>query len=63
MDWGSYSIFIAKTAATKIGALFRFMKLVSPEVAFYLYKSTILPCREYSIIMSEQLLIVSALIC
>ena len=46
MDWGSYSISIARTASTKNGALFRSMKLVSPEVALYLYKSTILPCMK-----------------
>ena len=40
-------ISIAKTASKKIGALFRVMKFVSPEVALYLYKSTIRPCMEY----------------
>ena len=45
-DWGSYIISIAKTASTKIGALIRSMKFVSPEVALYLYKSTIRPCME-----------------
>ena len=47
LDWGSYIIFIAKTASKKIGALIRFMKFLSPEVALYLYKSTIRPCMEY----------------
>ena len=46
-DWGSYIISIAKTASKKIGALIRFMKFHSPEVALYLYKSTIQPCMEY----------------
>ena len=46
-DWGSYIISIAKTASRKIGALIRSMKLLSPEVAPYLYKSTIRPCMEY----------------
>ena len=41
LDWGSYIISIAKTASKKIGALIRFMKFLSPEVALYLYKSTI----------------------
>ena len=41
LDWGSYSISIAKTASKKIGALICSMKLLSPEVALYLCKSTI----------------------
>ena len=40
LDWGSYIISIAKTAPKKIGALIRSMKFLSPEVALYLYKST-----------------------
>ena len=44
LDWGSYIISIAKTASKKIGALIRSMKFLSPEVALYLYKSTIWPC-------------------
>ena len=35
LDWGSYIISIAK------------MKFLSPEVALYLYKSTIQLCMEY----------------
>ena len=46
-DWGSYIISTAKTASKKIGALIRSMKFLSPEVALYLYKSTIRPCIEY----------------
>ena len=45
--WGSYIISIAKTASKKIGALIHYMKFLSPEVALYLYKSTICPCMEY----------------
>ena len=45
--WGSYIISVAKTASKKIGALIRSLRLISPEVALYLYKSTILPCMEY----------------
>ena len=41
LDWGSCIISIAKTASEKIGALIRSMKFLSPEVALYLYKSTI----------------------
>ena len=47
LDWGSYIISIAKTASKKIGALICSMKFLSPEVALYLYKSTISPCMEY----------------
>ena len=47
LDWGSYIISIAKTASKKVGALIRSMKFLSPEVALYLYKSTIRPCIEY----------------
>ena len=47
LDWGPYIISIAKTASKKIGALIRSMKFLSPEVALYLYKSTIRPCMEY----------------
>ena len=46
LDWGSYITSIAKTASKKIGALIRSICL-SPEVAPYLYKSTIRPCMEY----------------
>ena len=45
--WGSYIISIAKTSTKKIGALICSMKFISPEVALYLYKSTICPCMEY----------------
>ena len=44
LDWGSCAISIAKTASKKRGALIRSMKFLSPEVALYLYKSTIRPC-------------------
>ena len=47
LDWGSYTVSIAKTASKKIGALIRSMNFPSPEVALYLYKSTIRPCMEY----------------
>ena len=40
-DWGSDIISIAKTTPKKIGGLICPMKLLSPEVALYLYKSTI----------------------
>ena len=47
VDWGSYIFSTAKSAAKKIGALICSMKFLSPEVALYLYKSTIRPCMEY----------------
>ena len=47
LDWDSYIVSIAKTASKKIEALIRSMKFLSPEVALYLYKSTIRPCMEY----------------
>ena len=43
LDWDSYVVSIAKTASKKIGALICSMKSFSPEVALYLYKSTIRP--------------------
>ena len=47
LDWGSYSISIAKTASEKIGDLIHSMKFHFPEVAVYLSKSSIWPCMEY----------------
>ena len=38
---------IAKTSSKKIGALIHSIKILSPEVALYLCKSTIRPCMEY----------------
>ena len=46
LDWGFYIISAAKTAFKKIGALIRSMNFLSPEVALYLYKSTIRLCME-----------------
>ena len=40
MDWGYCIVYIAKTASKKIGALLCSMTFLSPEVALYLYKST-----------------------
>ena len=47
LDWGSYTISIAKTASKKIGAFIRSMKFLSPEVVVYLFKFSIQPCMEY----------------
>ena len=46
LDCGSYIISIAKTTPKKFSALIHSMKFLSPEVALYLYKSTIQPCME-----------------
>ena len=47
LDWNSYIISNAKTASKKIGGLIHCMKFLAPEVALYLYKSTIHPCIAY----------------
>ena len=47
LDWDSYIVFIAKTTSKKIGDLIRSMMYASPEVALYLYKSTMCPCVAY----------------
>ena len=47
LDWCSYIISIAKAASKKIRGFIGSMKFLSPEVALYLYKSTIWPCVEY----------------
>ena len=41
LDLGPYIIYIAKSASKRIGALMHSMKFFSPEIALYLYKSTI----------------------
>ena len=41
LDLDSYIISVSKTTSKKIGTLIRSMKFLSPEVALYLYKSTI----------------------
>ena len=47
MNCGSYSISIAKTGSKNVRAFIRSIKIISPEVALYLYKSIIHPCIEY----------------
>ena len=47
LEFGSYIISIAKSASKKIETLIRSMKYVSPEVALYIYKSTIQLCMWY----------------
>ena len=47
LDWSSHIMSIAKTATKKIGAFICSMKFLYPDVAQYLYKSTIWICIEY----------------
>ena len=47
LDWSCYINSIGKTTSKKIGYLIHSMKFLFPEVAMYLYKSTIRPCMEY----------------
>ena len=47
MDWSSYIFSIAQTSSKKIGALIRYMKSLSPDVALYLHKSTRRSCMKY----------------
>ena len=47
VDWGSYIISIAKTASKKIRTFICYMTFLFPEVALYLFTSTIRPCMEY----------------
>ena len=47
LNLGSYIVSIDKTASKKIGSLIHSKKFFTPEVVFYLYKSTIWPCMEY----------------
>ena len=47
LDWDSYIVSVAKTTSKKIGDLIRSMMFASPEVALYLYKSTMCPCVAY----------------
>ena len=46
LDCGSCIISTAKIATKKIGALIHSMKFLSPEVALYLFKSTVQHCME-----------------
>ena len=46
-DWDSCIMSIAKTISKKIEALIRSMKFLYTEVALYLYKFIICPCKEY----------------
>ena len=52
LSWGSYIISTAKTTSRKTGALIRYMKSLSPEVALYLYQSTICLYMEHNVVRS-----------
>ena len=47
LDWNSHIIFIAKITSKKTWSLIRSTKILSPEVALYLNKSTIRSWMEY----------------
>ena len=57
LDWGSFTISIAKTAFEKIGAFICSTNHFSPAVGLYLYKSTIRPCMEYCCLVWAVLLV------
>ena len=46
-SWNNYIESIAKSAAMKVGSLYRAQNFLSPESILYLYKATIRPCIEY----------------
>ena len=45
--WNTYIESIAKSAAMKVGSLFRSRNFLSPDSILYLYKAIIRPCMEY----------------
>ena len=47
LGWGYYIISIAETTSQENWNLDSFYEVSSPEIALYLYKSTIQPCMEY----------------
>ena len=63
LDWGYYTVSIAKTASKKIGVLICSINFISPTVNLDLYRSTIWPCMEYSwniAVMSRLVLILGS---
>ena len=58
LDWGSCIISVAKTASKKIGALICSMKFLFPEVALFLYKSTI--CHVWNTVVMSGLVPLAA---
>ena len=57
LDLGSYNVSINETASVKIEALIRSTKFLSPEVALFLYKSTIHNLIWNTVIISGRLLL------
>ena len=47
LTWSSYIKSIAKSAAMKVGSLYRARHYLSPEFVIHLYKSLIRPYMEY----------------
>ena len=47
LTWNDYVETIAKSAAQKVGSLYRARAYLTPESILYLYKATIRPCMEY----------------
>ena len=63
LNYGSHTISVAKTNSKKIGTLIRSMKFLSPEVALYLYKSTMRPRIEYCCYVSGLVALVATWNC
>lgn len=55
IDWGSYTVYIAKTASEKFEAIINSREIISSKVSLYLYKSTNAPA--WNIVMSGLLLL------
>ena len=51
-----------KTASKKIGTLIYSMKLLSCEVALYLFKSIIQPCMENTVVIYELILLLLGIV-
>ena len=47
LTWNEYIQAIAKSAAQKVGSLYRARAYLTPKSILYLYKATIRPCMEY----------------
>lgn len=55
LNWGSYTVYIAKTASEKFEAIINSREIISSKVSLYLYKSTNAPA--WNIVMSGLLLL------
>ena len=47
LDWGFFIVSITKSVSKKIGTFIRSMTFLSPQVALFLFKSTVRSCMEY----------------